>query len=180
MGPGSHRCESCGVVLHIGDWPYCPHGPVRELNARAFEGIVVWESDSDPDKLSFPGQAGERVPEGYHAIEITNLHEADALVRRVNRIERVKSELDRSLNYQALDERIKLRRAEFDAKTRGNLSPQAEALLRASREWADKRREQKRSRHSTEPNFHIQVLSFDSGNRNSYSGPETGWREKKK
>ena len=151
---------------------------MRERDARAFEPIVVWASDTDSRKYSFPGQADEPVAEGYHKVEITNLREADRFVQRINGIERAKAEATRALNYQALDEATKIRRENTVARIRGN--PRAEALFRAARDWADKRRAEKRSQQCMDPNFHIQVLSFDSGNRSSYSGPETGWRERKK
>jgi hypothetical protein len=96
----------------------------------------------------------------------------------MNRIERQKMEATRDLNYQALDEQTRRRRADVAARISGN--PRAEALFRQVREWTDRQRQAKRAKHSRlDPRFHIQVLSFDSGNRNSYSGPETGWREKK-
>lgn len=176
------KCSECGVELQIGDWPYCVspggHSRLRERDAREFEPIVVWASDSDPDKYSFPGQPNEPVAEGYHKVEIANLREADRFVQRINEIERSKSELTRSLNYEALDAAVKRRREDTLARIRGN--PRAEALYRTAKEWADKRRAEKRAKHSMEPNFHIQVLSYDAGNRPSYSGPETGWRERKK
>ena len=177
------KCPECGGDLRVGDWPFCQgsadaHRPIRELNARRWEPIVVWEADAEPGKFSYPGQSDEPVPEGYHRVELLNLREADLFVKRVNGIERGKAELDRRLNYQAIDEAVQRRRRDTEARIRGN--PRAEALYRAARDWADKRRELIRARHRMEPNFHIQVLSFDSGNRNSYSGPETGWRERKK
>lgn len=178
MSDGPLMCKDCGQEIRIGDWPMCPHGAIREADARRFDPIVVWQSDSESDKYSFPGQAEEPVPEGYHRVEITNLREADRLVQRVNAIERAKSIEMRALNYQALDEQVKIRRESTLAHIRGN--PRAEALFRAAREWADRRRAEKRSQQRMEPNFHINVFSFDSGNRNSYSGPETGWRERKK
>jgi hypothetical protein len=171
-------CAECGTQLEIGAWPYCPHGRLREGNALGFSPIVVWESDAEPDKFSFPGQAEEACPPGYHKIEITNLRQADQLVRRVNGVERAAAERARDLNYQALDEQTRRRREDTLARIRGN--PRAEALFRAAREYADRRREASRSRRrNLDPRFHIQVLSFDSGHRNSYSGPETGWRETK-
>src|SRR5262249_24611731 len=96
----------------------------------------------------------------------------------MNDIERRKMEEIRDLNYQALDEQRRRRRADTAARISGNA--RAEALFRQVREWSDRRREEKRARHRTlDPRFHIQVLSFDSGNRNSYSGAETRWRERK-
>lgn len=172
-------CPDCGHEIEIGQYPWCPHQPLREANARRWDPIVVWASNTDPEKFSFPGQADEPCPPEYHRVEITNLREADRFVSRMNAIERRKMETTRDLNYQALNEQIKRRREDTTARIHGN--PRAEALFRAARAWADQRREEKRVRHrNLDPRFHIQVLSFDSGNRNSYSGPETGWRERKK
>jgi|SRR5215475_10510899 len=174
-------CKDCGHEIEIGEYPFCPHGSIRQATARSWEPIVVWASNTKPDEFSYPGQADEPVPDGYHRVEIQNLREADRFVARVNAIERAKAEGTRDLNQRFLDEQTRMRRREFDAKLRGNLSPCGEALLRAAREWTDQRRDQKRKvTRNLDPRFHIQVLSFDSGNRNSYSGPETGWRERKK
>jgi hypothetical protein len=156
----------------------CPHGETRESNARRWDPIVVWESNTNPDHYSFPGQANEPCPAGYHRVELTDLTQADQFVNRMNEIERRKLEATRDLNHAALDEQTRRRRDDVMARIRGN--PRAEALFRQSREWADRVREAKRARHARlDPKFHIQVLSFDSGNRNSYSGAETGWRERK-
>jgi hypothetical protein len=171
-------CSVCGQELNIGDYPFCPHAPLRESNAQRFLPIVVWQSNSDADKYSFPGQANEHCPEGYHRVEITNLSQADRFVTRMNELEREKAESTRDLSYQALDEQTRRRRADIAARISGNA--RAEALFRQVREYADRSRERKRARHARlDPRFHIQVLSFDSGNRSSYSGPETGWRERK-
>lgn len=171
-------CSACGCELEIGDWPYCPHGALYERSARRFSPIVVWKSNSDPEKFSFPGQADEAVPDGYHRVEITNLREADQFVARFNAIERRKLEGERDSRRALDDAGIRARRREEDA--RGAVNPRAEALRRRVREWADSVRERRRGQHTRiDPQFHINVLSFDSGNRNSYSGPETGWRERK-
>jgi hypothetical protein len=171
-------CSTCGQEFNIGDWPWCPHQPLYERNAQRFDSIVVWASNSDPEKFSFPGQSNEPVPQGYHRVEITNLREADRFVSRMNAIERAKMEAARDLNYQALDERTKRRREDTWARIRGN--PKAEALFRAAMDWADRRRDEKRSRHrNLDPHFHVNVLSFDSGNRNSYASARTGWKERK-
>lgn len=185
------NCNKCGMEVFIGDWPWCPHGSVRGENATRFDPIVVWQSNADPDKYSFPGQPNEPVPEGFHKIEITNLRQGDQFTSRFNELERRRIEEEREIRRTLDDAGIKDRRAEEDARgwamradgtkfyVRGNA--RAENLQRAAREWADKRREAKRGRQGrVEPNFHIQVLSFNSGNRGSYSGQETNWRERKK
>jgi len=41
------KCDSCGNELHIGDWPYCPHGSSR-FHVDAFEGYFDEMIDSDP------------------------------------------------------------------------------------------------------------------------------------
>lgn len=171
-------CSQCGHELAIGDWPYCPHGSIYEQNAMRFESIVVWQSNTDSEKYSFPGRSNEPCPPDYHRVEVTNLRQADQLVRRVNDIERRKMEETRDMRYALDDAGIRERRRNEDAA--GLNSHRAEALRRRVREWTDKLRERRREAHPRiDPHFHINVLSFDSGNRTSYSGPETKWREKK-
>lgn len=171
-------CSACGEELHIGDYPFCPHGSIYPQNSQHFDPIVVWQSASDPDKYSFPGQSNEVVPAGYNKFVISNLREADRFVKRMNDLERQRLEGERSMRYAIDDAGVRERRRNEDA--RGAVNPRAEALRRRVREWADRKREAVRSRSSRiDPQFHINVLSFNSGNRNSYSGPENGWRERK-
>jgi hypothetical protein len=181
---------TCGHAIQFGEFPFCPHSPVRERNSLSFSPIVVWASNADPEKFSFPGQANEPCPADYHRVEITNLRDADRFVSRMNALERRKMEAERDMRHALDDAGVTDRRGEEDARgwvmradgtkfyVRGNT--RAENLQRRAREWADRLREQRRSRHPRiDPRFHIDVLSFDSGNRNSYSGAETGWRERK-
>ncbi|HEY6373868.1 MAG TPA: hypothetical protein VIX37_25070 [Candidatus Sulfotelmatobacter sp.] len=171
-------CLECGVTFGIGDWPFCPHQSVLPERAKHFDSIVVWQSNSDSEKYSFPGQANEPVPEGYHKCELNDLRSADKFIARMNAIERRKLEAERDQRYALDDAGIRERRRNEDAS--GAVNARAEALRRRVREWTDKVRERRREAHPRiDPNFHINVLSFDSGNRNSYSGPETGWRERK-
>lgn len=172
-------CPECGHEIEFGEYPFCPHGSIYEGNARRFDAIVVWASNSDPEKFSFPGQANEAVPEGYHKIEISNLREADQFVSKMNAIERRRMEEMRDMRYALDDAGIRERRRDEDA--RGTVNARAAALRRRVREWTDRIREHRRAAHPRiDPQFHIDVLSFDSGNRTSYSGSETGWRERKK
>ena len=183
-------CSTCGHEIEFGEWPMCPHGQTREVNARRWDPIVVWQSNTESDKYSFPGQANEPCPAGYHRVEITNLTQADRFVGRMNAVERQKMEGLRDMRHVLDDAGVKDRRAEEDARgwvmqadgskfyIRGN--SRAEALQRASREWADRLRDRRRSRQPRpDPHFHSNVLSFNSGNRNSYSGADTNWRERK-
>ena len=179
-------CPQCGVLIAIGDWPYCPHGSVFPESARRFDPIVVWQSNTDPNHYSGWGaRTNEPVPEGFHKVEITNIRQADQLVRKVNDIERQKMEEARRMRYALDDAGVTDRRREEDARgwvmradgtkfyVRGN--SRAEALRRRAREYTDAERARRRAQHPRiDPQFHSQVLSFDSGNRSSYSGPETG------
>lgn len=171
-------CPECGAEAAIGDWPWCPHGSIHEGRAQRFDPIVVWQSNTDMEKFSFPGQSNEPVPEGYHRVEITDLRQADKFVSKMNDIERRRMEETRDMRYALDDAGIRERRRNEDA--RGAVNARAEVLRRRVREWADRIRDRRRGQHPRiDPQFHINVLSFDSGNRNSYSGPETGWRERK-
>ena len=171
-------CPQCGQELHIGDWAWCPHESVYPANAQRWDPIVIWASNADSEKYSFPGRANEPVPEGYHRVEITDLRQADRFVSKMNAIERRRLEEERDMRYALDDAGIRERRRAEDA--RGPANPRAAALRRRVREWTDRIRERRREAHPRiDPQFHIDVLSFDSGHRNSYSGPETGWRERK-
>src|SRR5215831_4860788 len=117
---GESICKKCGQVVRIGDWPFCDspggHGSVAGANARRWDDIVVWQSNSDPDKYSFPGQANEAVPEGYHKVVISNLREGDRFTARFNELEREKAQAERYLRNTLDDAGVADRRAEEDAR----------------------------------------------------------------
>ena len=45
------RCPECNRELHVGDWPYCPHGPAGhsiETNESFIGGVVLENMGHDP------------------------------------------------------------------------------------------------------------------------------------
>ena len=151
-------------------------GQYRPTSAKRFDAIVVWESTAEPGKYSFPGDAREAVPDGYRKVELTNMQEADRFVSRFNESERSRLEDERHAEREYFDRRIKQRREDTMARLKNN--PRAVAMLKAVQKYRDAARNRKYAR-KIDPNFHIQALSFDSGNRQGYSSEETGWRERK-
>jgi hypothetical protein len=162
----------------IGEWPFCPHGYSRDRDARAFDPILVWESTSEPGKISMPGRNDEPCPEGYRPKLLATLREADRFINAINRSERDKMLEIRELNRQYFDERQQERRDNIRAKIRGN--SRAEALFREVCAYVDAKRERKYSRlRSFDPRCHFQALSFDASNRQGHSDAATGWKERK-
>jgi len=33
----TEKCTECGAVLSVGDWPFCPHGPVQNYGIQTDE-----------------------------------------------------------------------------------------------------------------------------------------------
>ncbi len=84
----SDYCPRCKQEIRVGDWPYCEpgggHSSARSRDAKAFDAILLYEM---PDGSHFyPGSndVTHGAPEGGKPIMITNLRQADALVRETN------------------------------------------------------------------------------------------------
>jgi len=169
-------CPECGKELEIGDYPYCPHGSIFSRNALAFDPAIVWQSTSDPDSYSFPGNSSEPCPVGYKPIALDSLRKADGFVRRYNELERERLEGERAMEKAYWDERIRQSRSDRRARLGGN--SRALALLEAVAKYRDARRERKYSQR-IEPNFHLQPIEFDASNRQGYSSRESGWKDRK-
>lgn len=173
-------CPTCNQEMQVGDWPFCNpgggHSPLREQNAKRFDPVVVWESITSPGQFSFPGRADEPVPDGYRALSLTNLREADRFVSRFNEQERARLSDERDYERQYWDARLSQRRSDTLARI-GNNS-RAAAMLKAVAEYRDAKRDRKYAR-KIDPHFHIQALSFDSGNRQGHSSAATGWKDRK-
>lgn len=170
-------CSACGREIEIGDYPFCPHGSIYPEASRRFDPLVIWVANDNPDRISVPGDAGEPVADGYHKVEITSLREADYWTRKINAIETSKVERLRDSEKQYWDEVTRERRATIKARIGSN--PRALALFKAVREFVDRKRERRYSR-PLDARAHFDVIAYDSSNREGWSGPETGWKTKRK
>jgi len=161
-----------GEAKRIESYP----GEYQPRSAKRFDPIVIWVSDTDPNKVSFPGRADEAVEEGYHKVEITNLSQADYWTRRISQHEIHEMEGLREAHKQYWDDRQRERRANIRAKIGSN--PRMQALFKEAQAFVDKKREGKYSK-PLDPHAHFQVIAYDSSNREGYRDKETGWKEKR-
>lgn len=172
-------CAHCNKELEIGDYPFCPHGSIYEQSAKRFDPIVLHKGPNG--EYSFPGNSSDPVPAGYEKIEITNIRQADRYVREIDSKERSKMFDNRENNRLYFEEKTRERRQQVDALLQsGKLSNRARMLAEKAREYADKKHDRRfSSTKAFSPNFHIQALSFDVGNRMPYAGPDTSYRDRK-
>lgn len=173
-------CKECGHEIEFGQWPICPHGEMHEANAARFDPIVVWQSTTDQDRYSVPGDSSEACPTGYRPIEIRTLREADKFIHHYNGIERDKEQMKIYAEQQYWDQRTRDRRADIDARVGGN-NPKAQALAKQIRAWADKKRDARYGRlYRKDPEARFQVFANDSSNRSAHSSERTGYRDVKR
>ncbi len=174
-------CGECNKVLEIGDYPFCPHEPIFNREAKAFSEIVVWQSLTDPDNYGPPGRNDEPCPPGYRPVTLRTLREADKFIAHYNSIEKDKKQMQIEAEKQYWDARTKQRRDDIRAKMGSNPSAKMQGIAKMIQKWADAKREQRYSRlNRGEVNARFQVFANDAGNRPGYSGPETGYREVKR
>jgi hypothetical protein len=181
-------CTACGHELAIGDYPFCPHGSIFEVNARRFsEPILVFESLTHPGEVSMPATNSEPCPEGYRPRLLTNLQEADQFIRAYNQHERAKLVEDREAERgywdqvtRARRERILSRPLVYPDGTVVHMTARGRALFEEVKRFVDERRA-RRYRGDPDPHAHFQVLSYDSGNRPSHASKAANgdWRERK-
>lgn len=91
---GMRMCPNCNQAIHIGDWPFCPHGPVVTHDAQVSpaDAVVLYEH---PTKgVRWPGRNDVPVPkhyarEGFERREYRSLSD----IRRLERQHNVVSEV---------------------------------------------------------------------------------------
>jgi len=152
------------------------YGGETGQNAQRFEPIVLWVNNEDPTKVSVPGRADEPVQEGYHAVEIRTLPEADRWTKTLDEIEIGKAQINREHEKQYWDQVTKERREDIRAKIGSN--PRAQAMLKKVAAYVDAKRERRYSK-TMDPRGHFKVVAYDSSNREGHSDERTGWKEKK-
>jgi hypothetical protein len=169
-------CNVCNQTVHIGDWPMCPHGSTRCSHAQGFDPIVVHVSADGT--YSFPGAVDAPVKAGYRKVEIRTIQEADRVTKEVNAKE---DSILRSVHAQSDQSRFatRARNREFIDSIKNKLSPAARQRIDQAREYLaqkDARRENTRPRAT---NFHMDVFSQDSSNREVHRDERTGWKGRK-
>jgi len=192
-----YRCSECGHEFEnffhsdAPDMQPCPvtecHGSARRYpsmpgeyrptNAKRFDPIVIWQSDSDPNKFSFPGRSDEPCDAGYHRIEITDMRSAQKWSKKLNHIYSMEKAMDVERDRAIWSERLRSNRADREAKIRGDA--RMEAFNRAMIERTDKKRQNRYDHKSPDVNFHIQALEFDQSNRQDWCDKDTGWKARR-
>jgi len=89
VGECSHvsRCEDCGKLKQIGDFPFCPHGVPywREADAKPFDPVLVYELEDGSHY--YAGRNDDPPPIGHpraKPIILDTLRKADQFVRATN------------------------------------------------------------------------------------------------
>jgi len=169
-------CEVCNHDIQIGDYPFCPHGSIRNAHAQGFDPIVVHVSQDG--NYRFPGSVDAPVPEGYRKVEIRTIQEADRVSREVNASEDATL---RSVQAQTETNRLatRARNREFMDSIRHKLSPAAQQYLDRAREYMAQKDQRRTNSRPRSTNFHFDVFAHDSSNREAHSDERTGWKSRK-
>lgn len=185
------RCEKCKRIVHVGDWPHCPHDSTRPERAQRFKPFIVFKKTDGT--YSFPPSDTSKTPKHYRRLEITTRRQADKLTREVSRQLREEkasigpTPLDSSdsglhnLRKLARGERVMIP----DHDNSGNLimreldgSQMRPEFKEYVAQLAD-RMSQPSYTSSYDPGFYIDVLENDSTNRLAHDDPSTGWRSRR-
>lgn len=169
-------CVHCNQELSIGDFPFCPHQPIRHAHAQGFDPVVVHVSASG--EYRFPGTTDAAVPEGYRKVEIRTIQEADRVAREVNAQEDSKL---RDVQRQSETNRLatRARNREFMDRIRHKLSPAAQQYLDRAREYMAEKDQRRANDRPRSTNFHFDVFAHDSSNRERYADQRTEWKSRK-
>jgi hypothetical protein len=172
--PSELNCAECegGTAKKIYSLP----GEYRPRNSQGFSPIVIWVNNDNPDQVSFPPRSDEPVQEGYHAVHITNMSQADRWTKKLDKVALDEAYANRECQKHYWDQVTKERRDSITAKIGSN--PRARALFKAVQEYVDRKREKKYS-GTMDPRSHFQALSYDASNRQGYSDADSGWRNRK-
>lgn len=169
-------CRECGKTIAIGQWPYCPHEPLRHRPAAAFSPIVVFKAKDGTYR--FPGRSNARTPAGCQRVEITNQYQADRLEREVNYYEKQRYEESKYQQSQAgWDAGWNRTRASLRAeleRRRAQFSPAGKQAI----EYLINKERAEQS-HKFDPGFHIEVMHHDRSNREPHNDIETGWKDRR-
>lgn len=167
---GHTPCELCGKIVHVGDWPFCPHATVRRTYG-SIEPVVVFRTKDG--QIRIPGSNTKRTPAGCERIEIRDIQTL--------------AKFDRSYREQLRRESSDLRArheeafAEVQRINRSNLRQEIQSMhpfARAFAEHAMRRNDEKRRPNAGDFEGGFEVLHMDSSNRMKQRDASTGWKYK--
>lgn len=172
-------CPTCGGELIVGSYPFCKGNPadhetVRTRMAQSIRGTVYFENAKG--EVRFPPSPNSKCPNGFERKELTTLRAADKFMREQNQRERIRA-----------DENVHHENSYWSSVYKDGAS-KLETLLRQGRftgqraEYVEQKIREMRNhtgKATRDPNFYIEPLVYDSSNRDSWCGPETGWKERK-
>lgn len=170
-------CSTCNRVLEIGDYPFCPHESIYARNAQAFDPIVLFQNP-ETGAYSFPGSSGAALPAGHRRVEITNLRQADRVTSEINRSENQEIREQWHKEQASRGEKQKARREELKELMR-KMTPEGRRAAEQAMEYADRKRERRSMNGPKDANFHMDVIAYDSSNRDVHTDRRTDWRGRK-
>lgn len=145
-------CSDCGNMVHVGDFPFCPHPPAtrrRELHTQPVTIHIAADG-----AIRFPGRHDAAVPKGFEKKEMT-YYEARKFCRQMNDHENRRHD-DYLTNLEMSDaEERKAERAELRQAMQG-WGPLARDFARHAMEQADKKDAERYRRRDS--GFHIEGL----------------------
>ncbi len=177
--PSIDTCPTCGGELIIGSYPFCngnpaDHETVRTRMAQSIQGTVYFENAKG--EIRFPPSANSPLPAGFEKKELTTLRAADKFMREQNEREKVRAEEATSNERRYWKEVYAQGASRLESMLRagqltGDRAVYAENAIRQMRNYQGKKVQ--------DPGFYIEPLVYDSSNRESWCGPDTGWKERK-
>ena len=172
-------CPTCGGELIIGSYPFCKGNPsdhetVRTRMAQSIQGTVYFENAAG--EIRFPPSPSSPIPEGFIKKELTTLQAADRFMREQNAREnaRAQENIGHEKRYwKAVYEEgaARLESLLRAGRLTGDRAVYAENAIRKMRNYQGKK--------VHDSGFFIEPLAYDASNRDSWCGPETGWKERK-
>lgn len=164
------KCFKCGNQLHVGDWPYCPHGSTMSTRAQAFSPVVVFK-DRKTGEYVFPGSATEKPPKNCEKIELTNSYQVRKFESEVNSRESGKryEQLSRHRDRQHHLDQVRQGAREVLLHKMQSMSPRGREFARLAMKINDERRLSKPS-FSTDPKFRVSAF---------HDNVSSGWKGKR-
>ena len=166
------KCDDCGHVMRIGDYPYCPHESIYVRDAQVATPTVVFRSKSG--KYRFPGRANAPTPKGYQRIELNTQRAKDKFEKEFGAAETAK--LRENFYREQADWEWKVSQNMAGLEQLRDMSPTGRMMYEQCMKDIEQRR---RREPSGEAGFYIESNHQYAGNRSAWCDQDTGWKDRK-
>lgn len=169
------KCEECGIVMEVSDWPFCPHGSTAGRRAQMAPPTVVFRNQKG--EYRFPGRDTDRPPRGFQRVELSTQRSRDKFEKEYGGQQTAKIREIEYLEKAAWEQTFREHEPALRAIKDNSQSAYTKNFVDVC--FADAKKRMEKSSGKSESEFRIESNHMNAQNRMPWQDRDTGWKPRR-